>query len=59
MSGVETYGNLRRTRFDATIKKMGSSHVILVSRVVGMMGLKQGDVVRVTVERIDSEGEDE
>lgn len=55
MSEIERYGNVKRTRFDATVKKMGSSHVVLITRIVGMMGLKPGDVVRVTVERLDAE----
>lgn len=45
------YGELNETVFDTKVKKMGTSYAVLITRAMGMMGLKEGDMVRVTLTR--------
>lgn len=49
---IVRYGNLRRTTFDAVVSKRGSSYVVTISKVMEMMGLVPGDLVRVTLQRL-------
>lgn len=49
------YGELNETVFDAQVKKVGTSYAVLITRAMGMMGLSEGDMVRVTLTRIPTE----
>lgn len=46
------YGELNSTVFDTEISKKGTSHVVVVTKAIRMMGLDTGDLVRVTLEKI-------
>lgn len=47
------------TVFDAPVAREGKSFHITVTRAVRLMGIKPGDIVRVTIEKLDYDRKEE
>ena len=59
MTDVVRFGEVNETTFDAPVKKFGSSYCVTISKVMSMMSLKEGDVVRVTLVKREEAEDDE
>lgn len=59
MTEYVSYGNLDKTVLDIPVTRRGSSYVLTITRIMDMMGLHEGELVRVTIEKMNRDEEDD
>lgn len=55
MSEVRRWGELDEATFETKLVRKSSSYILFVTRAAQMMSLKEGDMVRVKLEKIKRE----
>ena len=56
MDEFKRYGELDETVFDTPVRRRGTSWIITISNIRQMMGLEEGEMVRVKICKLPKEG---